>query len=75
VSASQELLDRWNDGEDIDIAELLATIDLFRNRHRKLLAIVIDQECECDLDEPCVRCTILNQYYPGAASMRLKVDV
>ena len=62
-------------GLAIDTAELLETIDLFRNRHRKLLGIVINTECECDLDEPCVRCTILNEYYPGASSMRLKVNV
>ena len=33
-----------------------------------VLDYLLQYECECDLDQPCLRCRVLNEFYPGAAS-------
>ena len=79
---SELLVAEWErTGQGADIGDMLDLIDTAedelkakRKEMRRLLKIIIDTECECDLNEPCVRCTILNSWYPGASSMHLVPD-
>ena len=79
---SEKIMARHGSGEEFDIGDLLDMLDDYeaklnrkRQELRKLLGIVLAIECECDLDEPCVRCTILDDFYPGASSMQLTASV
>ena len=79
---SETIVDRQGSGEEFDIGDLLEMLDDYEAKYerkrqelRKLLGIVLVLECECDLDTPCVRCRILDEWAPGASSMQLTASV
>ena len=63
------------DGENADVfsvewlTRLRDDIAMLEKRHAKLLDLLIDADCDCDVDEACTRCKVLNTYEPGLSAV------